>query len=312
MSPTSHRRPLAVRADTITCASTGQPASITLMAEDVVDGLPGFRATPMCTPQEQLIERATQVLSNDDRVLGVSLAGSFATGTHDRFSDVDLWVVVNQDDVAGLCTDWPTISDEIAPTVLRQQVGDRPIFNQVTASWLRFDVSIGIPANVSDRTTSTVKPLYDPQGLSAGLSQPRPPLQPDPQRIEALGREFLRVLGLLPVVVGRGEYVLGVSGATLLREMLIQLMLQDVAVEDRGGALHLNSLLPPDRQQTLVDLPAMAANHESVLAANVACAAAFLPLARDLHERCGLRWPQELEDAARRHLATELAVELPV
>ena len=282
------------------------------MVEDVVAGLPGFRATPERTPQEELIERATHVLSNDDRVLAVWLAGSFATGTHDRFSDVDLWVVVDQDDVAGFCTGWPTISEEIAPTVLRQQVGDRPIFNQVTASWLRFDISIGTPANVSDRTTSTVKPLYDPQGLSADLGPPRPPLRPDPQRIAALSREFLRVLGLLPVVVGRGEYVLGVSGANLLREMLIQLLLQDVAVEERGGALHLNTLLPPDRQQMLVDLPAMAANHESVLAANVACAAAFLPLARELHERCGLQWPQELEDAARRHLATELAVEMPV
>ncbi len=161
------------------------------MAEDVVDGLPGFRATPKCTPQEDLIERATHVLSNDDRVLGVWLAGSFATGTHDRFSDVDLWVVVNQDDVAGFCTDWPTISDEIAPTVLRQQVGDRPIFNQVTASWLRFDVSIGTPANVSDRTTSTVKPLYDPQGLSAGLGQPGRPFIPTPNASKPLvGNSF--------------------------------------------------------------------------------------------------------------------------
>ena len=282
------------------------------MAEDDEDRRTRSRSTPKRMPQEDLIERATQVLSNDARVLGVWLTGSFATGTHDRFSDVDLWVVMQQDDIAGFCTDWPALSDEIAPTVLRQQVGDRPIFNQVTASWLRFDIAIGTPASVSDRTTSTVRPLYDPQGLSTRLGQPRRPLRPDPQRIESLGREFLRVLGLLPVVVGRGEYGLGVSGASLLREMLIQLMLQDVAVEDRGGALHLNALLPPNRQQTLADLPAMAANHESVLAANVACAAAFLPLARELHERCGLRWPQELEDAARRHLATELAVELPV
>jgi hypothetical protein len=116
---------------------------------------------------------------------------------------------------------------------------------------------------------------------------------------------------LLPVVVGREEYVLGESGAHLLREMLIQLMLEDVALEDRGGALHLNRLLPPDRQQTLVDLPAMRANRESVLAANVACAVAFLPLARELHERCGLRWPQELDDAARRRLAATLVIDLP-
>lgn len=282
------------------------------MADDVQEPRHRPTVTPKRTPQEGLIERATHVLSHDHRVLGVWLAGSFARGTHDQFSDVDLWVVVNQDEVDGFCTDWPKISDEIAPTVLRQQVGDKPIFNQVTTAWLRFDVTVGTPVDVSARTTSTVKPLYDPKGLSVGLSDPRSPLQPDPRRIASLGREFLRVLGLTPVVVGRGEYVLGESGAGLLREMLIQLMLEDVAVEDRGGALHLNGLLPPDRRQTLIDLPAMAANRESVLAVHVACAAAFLPLARELHERCGLRWPQELEDAARRHLAATLAVDLPV
>jgi hypothetical protein len=49
-----------------------------------------------------------------------------------------------------------------------------------------------------------------------------------------------------------------------------------------------------------------------VIARHVACAAAFLPLAKDLHRRCGLDWPQELEDAARRHLRKALSVELPV
>jgi hypothetical protein len=281
------------------------------MTDDEHEPAHGSAAERDGTPQDELIERATQVLSQDGRVLGVWLTGSFARGTHDQFSDVDLWVVMERDDIEGFCTDWPAMSDKIVPTVLCRQVGDWPVFNQVTADWLRFDVSIGTPEDVSDRTTSTVKPLYDPSGLSANLSEPRSPLQPDPRRIESITQEFLRVLGLLPVVVGRGEYVLGESGAGLLREMLIQLMLEDVAVEDRGGALYLNRLLPPDRRQTLIDLPAMAATRESVLTANAACAAAFLPISRELHRRCGLEWPHELEDAARRHLATTLGIDLP-
>jgi hypothetical protein len=281
------------------------------MADDVGGVIAHLSSGQEQSPQKALIRRARHVLSSDDRVLGVWLAGSFARGTDDQFSDVDLWVVVNQDDIDGFCDDWPVLSDEIAPTVLRQRVGDKPTFTQVTPEWLRFDVSIGSPADVDNRTSSTVRPLYDPSGLSARLRKARPPLQPDPRRIEALGREFLRVLGLTPVVVGRGEYVVGESGAGLLREMLIQLMLEDVAVEDRGGALYLNRLLPPDRLQTLTQLPPMAANRESVLAVHAACAAAFLPLARELHERCRLQWPQALEDAARRHLATALAIELP-
>ncbi|GAB3426751.1 nucleotidyltransferase domain-containing protein [Flindersiella endophytica] len=262
--------------------------------------------------QRALIERARQVLGADDRVLGVWIVGSHARGTNDSFSDVDLWVVVGPDDVESFCSDWPKTSDEIAPTVIRRQVGSLPIFNQVTTDWLRFDVSVATPDQIAGRTRSTTKPLHDPNGLSAGLGEPRPPLQPDPERVESITHEFLRVLGLLPVAVGRQEYVVGESGAGLLRGMLIDLMLQDVAVEDRGGALHLNDLLPADRLRTLTDLPPLQATRESVIAANVACATAFLPLARDLHARCGVAWPRELEEAARRHLATALSIELPV
>jgi predicted nucleotidyltransferase len=261
--------------------------------------------------QEGLIERAKHVLSQDDRVLGVWLVGSHGRGTHDQFSDVDLWVIVHADDAESFCDDWPKTSDEIAATVFRRAIGGR-IFNQITPDWLRFDVSVSTPEAIGSRSRSTAKPLYDPNGLSADLGDPGALKQPDPGRVESISQEFLRVLGLLPVVIGREEFAVGESGAGLLRDMLIDLMLEDVAVEDRGGALHLNRLLPVDRQQTLTNLPPLQATRESVIAAHVACATVFLPLARALHARCALTWPQELETAARQHLATTLSIDLPI
>lgn len=280
-----------------TCTGGRSRVSIMIMTKD--------------TSQEDLIQRATAVLADDHRVLAVWLSGSYGAGTQDQFSDVDLWVVVDADQQPGFCDDWPAIADRIAPTVLCRQLGDAPVFNQITENWVRFDVTIGTQGDVARRTTSTVKPLHDPRNLSAELASPGPALQPDPDRVASIAVEFLRVLGLLPVVIGRREYVIGVSGAELLRSMIIQLMLQDVAVEDRGGALHLRRLLPTERLQRLTELPALAADRDSVIGAHVACAATFLPLARELHERCGLRWPQELEDAARRHLATALSIDVP-
>lgn len=279
------------------------------MTRDAGGGLPVPDAAGM--GQRDLIERVTQVLARDSRVLGVWLVGSFARGTNDRFSDVDLLVVVEPADVDGFCDAWPRICDAIGPTVLHRRVGDQPIFNQIEPDWLRYDVSVGTPQILARRTRSSLAPLYDPAGLSAGVRKPGPVQEPDPDRISWIGQEFLRVLGLLPVVVGREEFVVGQSGVGLLRSMLIDLMLEDVAVEDRGGALHLNRLLPADRQQILAELPPLRATRDSVIAGHVACTAVFLPLARDLHARCGLDWPQELEDAVRRHLSEALSVELP-
>ncbi len=279
------------------------------MTRSANDGLP--RPDTADGGQQDLIQRIKQVLVRDSRVLGVWLVGSYARGTNDRFSDVGLLVVVSPADVGAFCDDWPRICDEIGPTVLQRKVGEQPIFNQITPDWLRYDVSVGTQETLAGRTRSTVAPLYDPTGLSAALRGPGPVHQPGPDRVASIGQEFLRVLGLLPVVIGREELVVGQSGVGLLRSMLIDLMLEDVAVEDRGGVLHLNRLLPADRRQILIDLPPLRATRESVIASHVACAAAFLSLARDLYARCDLDWPQELEDAARRHLSDALSVELP-
>jgi hypothetical protein len=99
------------------------------------------------------------------------------------------------------------------------------------------------------------------------------------------------------------------AATALLRELLIQLMLEDVAVEDRGGALHLNGLITEARLQALRDLPPIAATREAVIAGHLACTQLFLPIARELSARAGVEWPAELERAAREHLRRSLSLE---
>lgn len=259
---------------------------------------------------EGLISRIRQVLHDDPRVLAAWLSGSRGRGTADRHSDTDVWLVVSAGDVPGFVEDWPQTCERISPTVLCQQVGGGPVFTAITPEWLRFDVAIGTPEDVAGRSRMTLEPLFDRAGLSERLQPAGRPLPPDPGRVSGLTTEFLRVLGLLPVVLGRQEYVVAASGAGLLRQLLIQLMLEDVAVEDRGGALRLAGLLPPVRLRVLAGLPPIEATRASAVAVHLECARAFLPLARDLHDRCGLTWPADLDDALRRHLRAELGLEL--
>lgn len=256
---------------------------------------------------DDLLARITAVLDGDPRVLAAWLVGSRARGAEDRFSDVDIWLVVSEEDKAGFVEDWPKTSELVSPSVLRQRVFGST-FAHITPEWQRWDVSIAVPDDVPRRTRSTVKPLFDRAGLNGRLRPPGEPLRPDPAKVTSLTTEFLRVLGLLPVVLGREEYVVGASGAGLLRQMVIQLFLEDVAVEDRGGALHLRTLLPAERLRQLAELPPLEASREGVLEAHLACARLFLPEARRLADRIGAEWPAPLEAALRRRLEDELNV----
>ena len=251
--------------------------------------------------KDRLLTRAIETLEADGRMRAAWLTGSRARGTEDRFSDLDFWLVVEEKDKAAFIEDWPKLSDRVAPSVLRQKLFGST-FTHVTEQWERWDVSIGVPADVPKRTRTTVKPLFDRDGLNDRLKPVGEPLLPDAAKVSGLVTEFLRVMGLLPVVLGREEYVVGVSGAGLLRGMIIQLFLEDAAVEDRGGALHLSTLLPPQRLQALADLPAAEATRESVLEAHLACARLFLPHAREMAARIGVAWPEKLQDALNRRL----------
>jgi hypothetical protein len=83
-----------------------------------------------------------------------------------------------------------------------------------------------------------------------------------------------------------------------------------LAVEDRGGALHLRGLLPDAQLAAIDELPPILATRESAIAVHMAVARLFLPLARDLSKRTGTPWPDALESALRAHLDSQLGLKL--
>lgn len=55
--------------------------------------------------------------------------------------------------------------------------------------------------------------------------------------------EFIRILCLLHLAAGRAEYINGVLGVYHLRNLLIDLMIEETNAPNRGGVLHLNRLI---------------------------------------------------------------------
>ena len=260
--------------------------------------------------QHAFIERVRQDISNESAVRGLFLAGSYGRGTADAFSDVDFVALAPESDHAEVAAAWRRLIESIAPVVFWNEInfGSSLLLNAVTEDWLRCDVVIMQPSSLRGRAQDTVKPLIDRDGIYASLPETLPPAQPDPKRVRHLINEFIRVLGLLPVAIGRREYVLGVTGTGLLRDLLTQLLLQEVTIPDKDGALHLSRLLPDDQMKMLADLPYPRPDEAQVIEANVALARAFFPRARRLAERIDLPWPTAFEEATRRNLERRLGI----
>jgi hypothetical protein len=256
--------------------------------------------------QQDLIDRVIDHLENDPRVRGLWLTGSFGAGTADELSDVDMFVLVADTILPGFVEAWlPEIAPRYRP-LLARRLPSAPVFHHVLPGWLRWDVVVGGPAGLNDLDPDAVMELFNRDGV-----RPAPSFRAGVQveTVREMTEEFLRVLGLLPVVVGRGELVTAVSGAELLRQLLTTLLRYRVEGPRLSGALHLSRVLPADEMAALSAMPPVYADRAAVIRAHLSCAAMFLPVARDL---LGPDHPHELEKACWDYLRERLGVEPPV
>lgn len=239
------------------------------------------------------------------------LSGSLGRGEGDAWSDVDLIVVTAPQDHAKLVDEVRAWAEAVAPAVLWRQVHPPwPLFHAITADYVRYDITVA-PRDRVTESADRVRPLADKAGVYAALPPVREPPPIVPRAVHELAEEFLRVLGLLPLALGRGEYVVGATGVGLLRQHLQALMILEQRPVTPPGALALKPVLPAADIAVLARLTESSATAEAVQSGSLACAEAFLPRARRLAADVGATWPQALEDAVRRRLLRDLGLRLP-
>ena len=107
----------------------------------------------------------------------------------------------------------------VSPLVMRRErLGRVSLVNPVTEAWDRCDLFLAGADDFlgSRRSRDRLCPLLDRDGLRNRLPEIVPPAASDPRRVAFIVKEFIRVLGLLPVGLGRGEFVLLTTGARLM------------------------------------------------------------------------------------------------
>lgn len=269
-----------------------------------------FQPRLMTPAQQTLIDQLTRALGGDPRIRALWLSGSLGKGQGDAWSDIDLTALVEEADIRPCLDDYAAGYAGMPPTVLTHEVYGR-VFAATTPDWDRFDIVFHTPAEIARMNGAGLKLLLGDHALTPP-SREAPADTGAARRVEALAKEFLRILGLLPVAVGRGEWVVAQQGVELLRKMLVDLMLEEngIGPGQRGGAKRLNPFLTPEQRGLLEAIPLAASNGPSLIAANRAHAQPFLARARALSDRLGAAWPQALEEATRLHLRTTLGLEI--
>jgi hypothetical protein len=266
--------------------------------------LTGIRAA---TTDRQLafIERAAATLEQDGRILAAWLAGSFATGEADPWSDVDLYCCVD-DDVG-----WRDVLATVTPTVLATDL-QAPVNGgyALTPEWIHVDVVLRRRDELDPtKHLAGAKPLFDRIGLLDDVP-PAPPVGVEPWFPREAVDWFFYMLGNIVTVVGRDDAALAMLGVLTVRDTcLVPLFLAERGVARRGGVKRLNHWLSLEQREVLESLPPLVATVDSVVDAQLHLARIFIARGRALADRLGADWPEELEAATLRHVEHGLGID---
>jgi hypothetical protein len=263
----------------------------------------------MPTPDQQtLIDRIKDVFLADERIDAAALSGSIGRGVDDAWSDVDVVAAVHEDDLAACVAEYGGARNPLGETVFLLTLYGR-IVTAVTPAWARYDLQFVTHQEYRGLDPTGLKPLFIRSGVAPPSGGGLRAAPTAPGRLLGQINEFLRVLGLLDVAVGREEWLVSQEGVGLLRKALIDMMVEaNGRTGDRGGVKRLRAFLTDEQRQAVEALPPPAANRESLIAANIALARLYIPLARSVAEREGVAWPEAFEAATREHLARTLGM----
>lgn len=263
--------------------------------------------------QPETCEQISTALSGLPSVRALWLGGSLARDQADRLSDIDLVALAADKTVDEAVSNIETVLAAEFVLVLVRNRGDEHhrLLNFVTDEWKRFDVNVFSPAGIHRSKLGGLCALFDKDGLDLPVGHGAPPTREvSTDQVYFVVTEFIRVLGLLPVVVHRRDYVGAVSGSALLREHLVTLLQYEQTGQTRTGALNDTKSLTPQAASAVVGLPALSADESSILEFNRSCWDIFMRYGPRISRQYEVEWPSGLVEAVRSRLARDLGVQL--
>lgn len=262
---------------------------------------------------EQVIETVAAAVSGVAGIKALFLSGSYGNGMADAYSDIDFVLVADDGATDAVAAVWRDAIARTGEIVLWWDRTTVPVLiNAITDDWTRTDVIILKPDQLGAQTQAALKPVFDPEGIYQTLAAEPAATGPNTRKLRYQIEEFIRILGLLHLAVGRAEYINGVLGVFHLRNLLVDLLIEETAAPHRGGVLHLNRLITEDQKALMLSLPPPVAERDAMIAGHLAYAAAYLPRARVLAAEWGVEWPEAFEDATWARLEEALGIARPV
>ena len=121
-------------------------------------------------PQKAILERILEVLGSDNRVRALFIGGSFASEQADKYSDLDLYILVDDKQYESFIEDRLQIAQRVAPVLFHGDVVlDFHLFIVIFENLVKADLGIASASKFSHVHTGPFKVLLDRHKLLFGV-----------------------------------------------------------------------------------------------------------------------------------------------
>lgn len=263
----------------------------------------------MTSAQSRFIKALTAKVEADAAVRAAWLTGSFGKDREDRWSDVDAHLLIDAAKFDGFHRSVESWLCEIRPLVFMRLMFEGRMVNAMTDEAMRLDVWLhkGESAEV---TAGEARVLYEEEGALSWLPRPGDRLTRKGAE-ELLLREipeFWRCISMTPVVVGRGEKLVGAAGNSIILLALTNVLCAASGIRRDRGVKALNGFLLPHHRKCV---------EEAVLRKTVSTDETIripLRLARIMRkygpaicEQWEVEYPRAMEEAVLQYVTQELS-----
>lgn len=257
--------------------------------------------------QTEYLGKMQTALENDRRIQAAWLTGSIGRGNADRYSDIDINLLVDATQLDAFRKDAQQWLNELSPLVLFRWMFNDRMANALTANGLRID--LWLHTDVPTLDESRVKVLLNRENaLQFGATTPAPDSNALKNRLLDQIREFWRCISLTPSVVGRGERLVGVFGLGIEVTILTDVIIGGYGIARDSGVKRLNPFLPDGLRQRLEEAVAMdGLTDNGLLQAHMALAGIMQDEGRKIAERHGFDYPSDVETAALAYTKQEMS-----
>lgn len=248
------------------------------------------------TDYRRLVDRVVALAEADDRIRAAFVYGSHATGSADRFSDLDIGLVTTDDAFDDVVADGDALVRKLGEPVFLDHFGNPAQLHVIFADGTALELIIDRESELTFEGPHRV--LVDKAGVSERAAG-RPGLTPEssdgPEQVRQRIQGFWHDVDHLVTALGRGNTWWAFGQLDELRRMVLNLARLEIGLEpDDEAYWKVDGALKPDR---LAALQATAASPdlEPMRDAGVALIDLYREVAPTLAASHGIEYPTELD-----------------